>query len=98
MPSKECGLNSLHGKEVSFHHRVDQIKRTQFGIYDPSKAEKVDTFLEIGAALALGKKTLILCKRGASLPEAIKSLDRIEYIEYEDFPSLTEKLKKAIKL
>ena len=90
-----CGLNSLHGKEVSFPHRVDQIKRTQFGIYDPSKAEKVDTFLEIGAAMGLGKKTLILCKRGASLPEAIKSLDRIEY---EDFPSLTEKLKKAIKL
>ena len=92
---EERGYNPLHGKNVPFHQRIDWVKRTSFGVYDLSALENADTLLELGAALALGKKTLVLCKRGASLPEAIKSLDRIEY---EDFPSLTEKLKKAIKL
>jgi hypothetical protein len=82
------------GRE-SLYQRIDQIKRAQFGIYDVSHAEKTDALLELGAALALGKKTYLLSKKGASLPETLKSFDRMEY---EDFPSLTEKLRKEMKL
>jgi hypothetical protein len=94
------GLTPIHGNEAakkgeSLHQRIDQIKRAQFGIYDVYHAEKPDALLELGAALALGKKTYLLCKKGASLPETLKSFDRMEY---EDFPSLIEKLKKATKL
>jgi len=75
--------------------RIDQIKRALFGIYALSNAENADVFLEIGSALAMGKKVYLLCKKGSSLPEAIKSFD---CIEYEDFPSLTEKIRKRINL
>jgi hypothetical protein len=82
------------GRE-SLHQRIDRIKRAQFGIYDVSHAEKPDALLELGAAFALGKKAYLLCKKGASLPETIQSFDRMEY---EDFPSLIEKLRKEMKL
>ena len=95
MAFEGCGLNPLHGEEVPFQQRIDRIKRSQFGIYDLSNVGKPDVWLEIGAALAMGKKVYPLCKRGASLPEAIQSFDRIEY---DDFPSLTEKLKKSLKI
>jgi hypothetical protein len=93
------GLTPIHGSEASkrgetLHQRIDQIKRAQFGIYDPSNTEKADVFVEIGAALALGKKIYLLCKKGERLPEAVKSFDRIEY---EDPFDITEKLKRGIK-
>ena len=92
------GLTPIHGGEAlkkgnSFLHRIDQIKRARFGIYDLSNSEKIDAFLELGAACALGKKIFILCKKGTALPETIKSFDRMEY---EDFPSLTQKIKRGI--
>jgi hypothetical protein len=93
------GLTPIHGNEATekrefLHQRIDQIKRTQFGIYDLSDTEKIDTFLELGAAVALGKKVYIVYKNGSSLPEATKSFNQIEY---EDLSSLTEKLRKEIK-
>ena len=89
----DSGLNPLHGKEASFLQRIDKIKHASFGIYDLSDVEKVDNLLELGAALGLGKKVVILCKKGAEIPEVIKFLDRIEYQNISD---LIERLRKAI--
>jgi hypothetical protein len=88
------GLSFLHGKDFPLQQRIDQIKRTSFGIYDISNSEKIDPLLEIGAALGLGRKVVILYKKGFSIPEPITGLERIEY---EDFPSLIEKLKRGVK-
>ena len=94
------GLTPIQGGDASkgresLHQRIDQIKRAQFGIYDLSPIEKIAALLELGAAIALGKKSYLLCKKGASLPEALKSFDRIEY---ENPSDLTEKLRKVIRL
>ena len=88
------GLSFLHGRDFPLQQRIDQIKRASFGIYDISNTEKLDTLLELGAALGLGKKVVIVNKRGFSIPDSVKSLERIEY---EDFPSLAEKLKRGIR-
>ena len=87
------GFSPLHGKNAPFHQRIEKIKHTSFGIYDYSVLEKTDTLLELGAALGLGRKVVILCKKGAEIPEVIKFLDRIEYQNISD---LIERLKKAI--
>jgi hypothetical protein len=92
------GLNPIWGSEgikkrEPFHQRIEQIKRSRFGIYDLSRPGNADSLLEIGAALGLGKKVVILCKRGSSPPEAIKNLG---WIEYEGSSDLTEKLIKKI--
>jgi hypothetical protein len=92
---EERGFNPLHGKDAPLRQRIDWVKRTSFGIYDLSTLERHDTLLELGAALGLGKKAIIVCKKGEALPEAIKAFDRIEY---ESAPDLTEKLKKATRL
>ena len=92
---EERGYNPLHGKDAPFHQRIDWVKRTSFGIYDLSTLEKTDTLLELGAALGLGKRVIILYKKGVALPETIKPFDRIEY---ESASDLTEKLRKSINL
>ena len=81
-------------KGESFHQRIDQIKRSKFGIYDLSTLEKTDTLLELGAALAMGKEVIIIYKKGFPLPETVKQLNRIEY---ENVSDLTEKLKKKVR-
>jgi hypothetical protein len=75
----------------SFQQRLDQIKRAKFGIYDLSIPDRVQSILELGAALALGRETLLICKKGSLLPEVVRHLDRIEY---ENPSDLTEKLRK----
>ncbi len=80
-------------KEKPLHQRIDQIKRARFGIYDLSTPEKTDTLLELGVALGMGKETIIICRKGSPLPEATKSLNRIEY---ENVSDLTEKLKRKV--
>ena len=75
--------------------RIDQIKRSRFGIYDLSGPDSTHVLLELGAAIGLGRETLILHKKGTSLPEALRSLERVEY---EHLSDLTEKLKKRIKV
>jgi hypothetical protein len=90
------GMNPVSGTEVSqkgkpVPQRIDQIKRAKLGIYDLSNPERPDSLLELGAALGLGKEAMILCRKGSSLPETLKQLNRIEY---ENGPDLTEKLKK----
>jgi hypothetical protein len=90
------GLTPILGAEAikkgeSVHHRIDQIHRAKFGIYDLSSSEKTDTLIELGIALGLGREITILCKKGSPLPETMRSLSRIEY---ENFSDLTEKLRK----
>ena len=80
-------------KKESFQQRIDQIKRARFGIYDLSAPEKTDTSFELGAALAMGKEVIIICKKDFPLPEAMKQLNRIEY---ESVSDLTEKLRKMV--
>ena len=90
------GMNPVPGTEASqkgkpLPQRIDQIKRAKLGIYDLSNPERPDSLLELGVALGLGKEAMILCRKGSSLPETLKQLNRIEY---ENGPDLTEKLKK----
>jgi nucleoside 2-deoxyribosyltransferase len=80
-------------KGVSFHQRINQIKRSKFGIYDLSTPEKTDTLLELGVALGMGKEVIVIYKKGFPLPETMKQLKRIEY---EDVSDLTEKLRKKV--
>ena len=80
-------------KRESLQQRIDQIKRARFGIYDLSAPEKIETYFELGAALAMGKEVVIICRKDSSLPETMKQLNRIEYENMSDF---TEKLRKAV--
>jgi len=93
------GLSPIYGahdvqKGESIRHRIDQIRRARFGIYDLSAPEKTEVLLELGIALGLGKDFTIICKKGSPLPKVIKKLNRIEY---ENFSDLTEKFKKLDK-
>jgi hypothetical protein len=92
------GLNLMHDAEVlqkakPLHHRIDQIKRAKFGIYDLSTSEKTNTLLELGAALGMGKEAIIIYKKGSLLPEMMNQLNRIEY---ENVSDLTEKLREKV--
>ena len=80
-------------KGESLYQRIDQIKRSKFGIYDLSTPEKMGALIELGAALAMGKEAIIIYKKGIPLPEMMKQLKRIEY---EDVSDLTEKLRKKV--
>jgi len=81
-------------KRESLQQRIDQIKRARFGIYDLSAPEKTDTFFELGAALAMGKEVIMICKKDSPFPETMKQLNRIEY---ENMSDLTEKLRKTLR-
>jgi hypothetical protein len=80
-------------KAESLRQRIDQIKRAKFGIYDLSTPERTLTLLELGAALGMGKEAVIIYKKGSSLPEMLKQLNRIEY---ESISDLTDKLKRKV--
>ena len=83
-----------NGSPSSLKQRLDQIKRARFGIYDLSVPEGVQPVLELGAALALGRETILICKKGSVIPEGVPHLDRIEY---ENPSDLTEKLRKKMR-
>ena len=94
------GLTSTHNEEpqkkgVWLTSRIDQIKRSRFGIYDLSAPDATPVLLELGAAIGLGREVLILHKKGTPFPEGVKSFERVEY---EHLSDLTEKLKKRIKV
>lgn len=75
--------------------RIDQIKRSRFGIYDLSGPDSTQVLLELGAAIGLGREIFVLHKKGTPLSEVLKPFERIEY---EHLSDLTEKLKKRIKI
>ena len=80
-------------KGESLYQRIDQIKRSKFGIYDLSTPEKMGALIELGAALAMGKEAIIIYKKGIPLPEMMKQLNQIVY---ENMADLTEKLRKKV--
>jgi len=95
---EESGLRPISDmedsrKRQSLQQRIEQIKRARFGIVDLSAPEKMDTYFELGAALAMEKEVITICKKDSSLPETMKQLNRIEY---ENVSDLTEKLKKIV--
>lgn len=71
---------------------IPKIKSTEFGIYEITE-QSPNVFLELGAAIALGRTYYILCRKGSKIPADLKGLDRIEY---KSFLELTEQLKKKI--
>jgi hypothetical protein len=93
------GLTLISGgnaslKTESLRQRIDQIKRAKFGIYDLTDPERTATLLELGAALGIGKEAIIIHKKGFPLPEWMSQLNGIEY---ENFPDLTDKLKRKVQ-
>jgi hypothetical protein len=92
------GLTPIYGTQAiqkgnPLDHRLDQIRRARFGIYDLSVSEKSDVLIELGAALGMGREVTIIYRKGSSLPEVLKSLSRMEY---ENLSDLTKKLRKKI--
>ncbi len=81
------------GKKGSLQQRIDRIRRARFGVYDLSAPEQMDTSFELGAALAMGREMIVICKKDFPLPETMKQLNRIEY---ENLSDLTEKLRKTV--
>jgi hypothetical protein len=72
---------------------LPKIAATRFGIYDLSNPEKPNVFMELGAAMGMGKPYFIICRQGTKLPSDVQGLDRIEYESYVD---LTRQLKGKI--
>ncbi len=72
---------------------LPKIRHTRFGIYDISNPQKANVFLELGAAIAMGKPYFIVCWRDTEIPADLQGLDRIEYQSYSD---LTDQLKAKI--
>ena len=93
------GLQPIFGSEPiqkgdPLQQRIEQIRRTKFGIYHLTSPEKGEVLLEIGVALGLGKEIILLRKKGAPMSVYLKPLGSIEY---EHFSDLAEKLKKRIR-
>jgi hypothetical protein len=86
------GMESF-GKGEPLHQRIDQIKRSKFGIYHLSTFQKTEPLLELGAALGIGKEVILIYKKGSPLPGTMKQLNQIEY---ENMSDLTEKLRKKV--
>jgi hypothetical protein len=72
---------------------LPKIHATRFGIYDLSNPEKPNVFMELGAAIGMGKPYFIICRQGTDLPSDVLGLDRIEY---ESYAHLTKELKAKI--
>ncbi len=92
------GWTPILGSEASskgepLRQRIDWIKGAQFGVYDLSNPERTFAWVELGAALGMGKEVIIICKKGSSLPEWIREL---KGIEYENVSDLTDKLKRRV--
>lgn len=92
------GLTSIHGgeaprEEESLDHRIDQIRRARFGIYDLSSPQKEDVLFELGIALGMGKEITIIYQKGSRFSEMMRKFPKIEY---ENLTELTDQLKKKM--
>lgn len=89
-------LSPIYGAKIlkedqPIKNLFDKMKTHRLGIYDLSIPRSDDTLIELGMALGLGKDVIIILKKGNSLPESMKELNRIEYESPSD---LNDKLKK----
>ncbi|MBS3907385.1 MAG: hypothetical protein KGZ49_10160 [Syntrophaceae bacterium] len=95
---EESGLTSVCGGDgpregEPLDHRIDQIRRARFGIYDLSSPKKEEVLLELGIALGMGKEIMILYPKGSRFPEMMGKFPKIEY---ENLTELTDQLKKKM--
>jgi hypothetical protein len=74
---------------------LPKIRHTRFGIYDISNPQKPNVFLELGAAIAIGKPYFVICKTGTEVPADLGGLDRIEY---ESYSELAEQIRAKIQM
>jgi len=87
-----CGSDAPREKE-SLDHRIDQIRRARFGIYDLSSPKKEEVLLELGIALGMGKEIMILYQKGSRFSEMMRKFPKIEY---ENLTELTDQLKRRM--
>jgi len=87
-----CGGDAPRERE-SLDHRIDQIRRARFGIYDLSLPQKEEVLFELGIALGMGKEVTIIYQKGSRLPEMMRKFPKIEY---EKLTELTNQLKKKM--
>lgn len=73
---------------------IRQIDTSVFGIYDISNPEAPNVFLELGAAIALGRDWVIICKSETKIPS---NLDGLDSIRYESYKQLRKELRKKTK-
>ncbi|MBP1696296.1 MAG: hypothetical protein H6Q41_1484 [Deltaproteobacteria bacterium] len=86
------GLDGSQKGEL-LRQRIDRIKGAKFGIYDLSALGSAPTLLELGAALGMGKQTILIHKKSSPLPEWLEQTNRIEY---ENVSDLIDKLKRKV--
>ena len=92
------GLTSVCGGDApregeSLDHRIGQIRRVRFGIYDLSSPKKEEVLLELGIALGMGKEITIIYQKGSRFSEMMRKFPKIEY---ENLTELTDQLKKKM--
>ena len=92
------GLTSVCGGDApregeSLDHRIGQIRRARFGIYDLSSPKKEEVLLELGIALGMGKEITIIYQKGSRFSEMMRKFPKIEY---ENLTELTGKLKRRM--
>jgi len=87
--------DEISRKGESLRERIEKIRRAKLGIFSFSAPEEADLFVELGIALGMGKEVWVIHRKGTLLPEALQSLDQIEY---EDFPGLAEAIRKRKKI
>lgn len=86
--------NELWKGHIFVDKIVPQIKNSVFGIYDISNPEAANVFLELGAAIVLGRPYVIICKAEVKIPA---NLDGLDSIRYQSLKHLKDELKKKIK-
>jgi len=67
------------------------IDRSVFCIFDVSDVTRPNVFLELGYSFGRRKPTLLICKRGTSLPSDILGFDRLTWDSYKH---LSEELSR----
>lgn len=92
---EETGLHPTYGKEGHekkdpITYKCDLIKKAKFCIYDLSAPDDKDTYLELGIAIGLGKKIIIIHEKDSSIP---KWANLFKPIQYENHSMLIDKLK-----
>ena len=95
------GLTSVCGGDApreweSLDHRIDQIRRARFGIYDLSLPQKEEALFELGIALGMGKEIMTIYQKYQKGSRFFEMMRKFPKIEYENLPELTGKLKRRM--
>jgi len=83
-----------HDKEDSISSKYDLIKNAELCIYDLSSTDKQETYLELGMAIGLDKKIILIQEKDSTLPKWTKLF---KIIQYSTISELIDKLKLSLK-